>query len=112
MSADVALNRELMKIYPFCRLSEPANVLVMPALHSAHISSNLCEELDVGTVIGPILVGMEKSVQIVSMNASVADMINLAAIASVEAIHEKGHHAPRKPRKSAVLTLEKAKKTT
>ncbi|MFN7401402.1 MAG: NADP-dependent malic enzyme, partial [Alphaproteobacteria bacterium] len=57
MSADVALNRDLMKIYPFCRLSEPANVLVMPALHSAHISSNLCEELDVGTVIGPILVG-------------------------------------------------------
>jgi malate dehydrogenase (oxaloacetate-decarboxylating)(NADP+) len=111
MSADVALNRELMKIYPFCRLSEPANVLVMPALHSAHISSNLCEELDVGTVIGPILVGMEKPVQIVSMNASVADIINLAAIASVEAAHEKSQKAPKKPRKSAVVSIEKAKQT-
>jgi malate dehydrogenase (oxaloacetate-decarboxylating)(NADP+) len=109
MSADVALNRELMKIYPFCRLSEPANVLVMPALHSAHISSNLCEELDVGTVIGPILVGMEKPVQIVSMNASVADIINLAAIASVEAVHEKNAKAPRKSRKGAVVSIEKAK---
>ncbi|MFN7451372.1 MAG: NADP-dependent malic enzyme [Alphaproteobacteria bacterium] len=109
MSADVALNRELMKIYPFCRLSEPANVLVMPALHSAHISSNLCEELDVGTVIGPILVGMEKPVQIVSMNASVADIINLAAIASVEAAHEKAVKAPKKSRKGAVVSIEKAK---
>ena len=113
MSADVALNRDLMKLYPFCRLREPANVLIMPALHTAHVSANLCEELDVGTVIGPILVGMEKPVQIVSMNASVADMINLAAIASVEAIHNKGHHAPRKTRsKSAVVPIEKAKKST
>ncbi|MFO0110151.1 MAG: phosphate acyltransferase, partial [Alphaproteobacteria bacterium] len=109
MSADVALNRDLMKIYPFCRLSEPANVLVMPALHSAHISSNLCEELDVGTVIGPILVGMEKPVQIVSMNASVADIINLAAIASVEAAHEIAVKAPKKSRKGAVVSIEKAK---
>ncbi|MFM9890202.1 MAG: phosphate acyltransferase, partial [Rickettsiales bacterium] len=89
MSADVALNKELMALYPFCRLSGPANVLVMPALHTAHISANLLEELDVGTAIGPILVGFEKPVQIVGMNDSVSDIINLAAIGCVDAIEEK-----------------------
>ena len=89
MSADVALNSELMELYPFCRLSGPANVLVMPALHSAHISANLLEELDVGSVVGPILVGLEKPVQIVNMNASVADIINLAAIGCIDAIASK-----------------------
>ena len=90
ISADVALNRELMALYPFCRLKGPANVLVMPALHSAHISANLMEELEVGSVIGPILVGLEKPVQIVNMNSTVADIINLAAIASVNALEDKG----------------------
>ncbi len=79
-----------MALYPFCRLSGPANVLVMPALHSAHISSNLLEELEVGSMIGPILVGLEKPVQIVSMKATVADIINLAAIGSIDAIEQKG----------------------
>lgn len=110
MSADVALNRELRQMYPFCRLSEPANVLVMPALHSAHISSNLMEELDVGTVIGPVLVGLEKPVQIASMNASVSDIINLAAVASVEAIDEKNQKVTKKTKKSAVVPIEKGKK--
>ena len=89
IAADVALNPELMALYPFCRLSGPANVLVMPALHSAHISANLLEELGVGTVIGPILVGLSKPVQIVGMNAGVSDIINLAAIGSIDAIEEK-----------------------
>ncbi|MBN8543112.1 MAG: NADP-dependent malic enzyme [Alphaproteobacteria bacterium] len=110
MSADVALNTELRALYPFCRLSEPANVLVMPALHSAHISSNLMEELEVGSVIGPVLVGLEKPVQIASMNASVSDIINLAAVASVEAIDEKNHKVTKKPKKSAVVSIDKAKK--
>lgn len=89
MSADVALNGELMALYPFCRLSGPANVLVMPALHSAHISANMLEELGVGTVVGPILVGLEKPVQIVNMNSNVADIINLAAIGCIDAIGQK-----------------------
>ncbi len=89
MSADVALNAELMALYPFCRLSGPANVLVMPALHSAHISANMLEELGVGTVVGPVLVGLEKPVQIVNMNATVADIINLAAIGCIDAIASK-----------------------
>ena len=102
ISADVALNKELMALYPFCRLTAPANVLVMPALHSAHISANLLEELGVGTVIGPVLLGLAKPVQIVSMNASVADIINLAAIGSIDAIEEKSLAAePTKKASSA-----------
>lgn len=89
MSADVALNAELMARYPFCKLSGPANVLVMPALHSAHISANMLEELGVGTVVGPVLVGLEKPVQIVNMNSTVSDIINLAAIGCIDAIGQK-----------------------
>ena len=69
MAADVALNPERMAQYPFCRLSGPANVLVMPAFHSASISTKMLQELGGCTVIGPLLVGLDKSVQIVSMGA-------------------------------------------
>lgn len=86
MAADVALNKELLSLYPFCRLSEPANVLVMPALHSAHIASNMLSELGAGVMVGPILCNMNKPVQIVQMDASVADIINLSAIAAIDAI--------------------------
>ena len=89
MGPDVALNKELMALYPFCRLSDSANVLVMPGLHSAHISSTLLNELGQGTLIGPVLVGMQRPVQIVQMNASVSDIINLAAIAAIDAIERK-----------------------
>lgn len=90
MAADVALNKELLSLYPFSRLSEPANVLVMPALHSAHIASNMLAELGEGVMIGPILNSMEKPVQIVQMDASVADIINLSAIAAIDAIDQLG----------------------
>jgi malate dehydrogenase (oxaloacetate-decarboxylating)(NADP+) len=83
MEINVALNAELLKLYPFCRLSEPANVLIMPALHSASISSKLLSELGNGVVIGPILCGLQKSVQIVQMGAGVADILNLAAFAAI-----------------------------
>jgi len=87
MAPDVALDYELMKTYyPFCRLSGAANVLIMPALHSAHISAKLLQHLGGGTVIGPLLVGLERPVQIVPMNASVSDMLNMAAIAAHDAI--------------------------
>ncbi len=85
MAADVALNSELRGIYPFSRLSGPANVLIMPALHSASIASKLMQELGGGTVIGPILVGLAKSVQIAGMGATVADLVNLAAFAARDA---------------------------
>lgn len=83
MSPDVALNPELMKLYPFCRLSGPANVLIMPALHSANIASKLIQELGNATVVGPILVGLEKQAQVIQMGSKVSDIINAAALAAI-----------------------------
>jgi malate dehydrogenase (oxaloacetate-decarboxylating)(NADP+) len=82
MAADVALNRRVMEQYPFCRLSGTANVLVMPAFHSASISTKMLQELGGSTVIGPLLVGLDKSVQIVSMGAKDSDIVNMATIAA------------------------------
>ncbi|MDX6749989.1 NADP-dependent malic enzyme [Geminicoccaceae bacterium 1502E] len=90
MGADVALDPELRAHYPFCRLTGPANVLIMPALHSANIASKLLQQLGGGTVIGPLLVGLSRPVQIVPMNATVSDMLNIAAMAADEAIAEEG----------------------
>jgi malate dehydrogenase (oxaloacetate-decarboxylating)(NADP+) len=89
MSVDVALDPDLKELYPFCRLSEPANVLIMPALHTANISSRLLKQLGGGMVIGPVLLGLEKPVQIVPMNATVSDIINLAAIAAHDVIEDQ-----------------------
>jgi malate dehydrogenase (oxaloacetate-decarboxylating)(NADP+) len=86
MSAEVALDPAMQKLYPFTRLSGPANVLIMPALHSANISAKLLQELGGGTVIGPLLIGLEKPVQIVEMGATVSDLVNLAAIAAHDAV--------------------------
>ena len=85
MAADVALNPEVMAHYPFCRLSGPANVLVMPAFHSASISTKMLQELGGSTVIGPLLVGLDKPVQIVSLGAKDSDIVNMAAIAAYAA---------------------------
>jgi malate dehydrogenase (oxaloacetate-decarboxylating)(NADP+) len=85
MSADVALNPELMALYPFCRLSAPANVLVMPGLHAANIAAKLVRELGDGTVIGPLMVGLGRPAQIVRMGASDAELVNMAALAAHEA---------------------------
>jgi malate dehydrogenase (oxaloacetate-decarboxylating)(NADP+) len=82
MQADVALNKELMGAYPFCRLTDAANVLVMPALHSAAIATRLVQELGGATVIGPLIVGLEKPVQIVSLGAKDSDIVNMATLAS------------------------------
>jgi malate dehydrogenase (oxaloacetate-decarboxylating)(NADP+) len=87
MAADTALNPELMaRLYPFCRLTGPANVLVMPALHSASIAAKLMQEIGGGTVIGPILLGLEKPVQIVQMGATADDLVMAAALAAHDAI--------------------------
>lgn len=86
ISADVALDPELMaSFYPFCRLSGPANVLVMPGLHSANIASKLMPVLGESKVIGPLLVGLSKPVQIVPIGATVSDLVNMAALAAHEA---------------------------
>jgi malate dehydrogenase (oxaloacetate-decarboxylating)(NADP+) len=87
MSAEVALNLALMRgRYPFCRLSGPANVLIMPGLNSASIASQLLEQLGDGRLVGPLLMGLEKPAQIVEMGATVSDLVNLAALAAHEAI--------------------------
>jgi len=82
MAADVALDAELMKLYPFCRLSAPANVLIMPALHTANVASKLMHKLGGGTVIGPILIGLEKPAQIVPIGATVSDLVTAAVFAA------------------------------
>ena len=87
MAADVALNRELMRHYPFCRLTDTANVLVMPAFHAASISTKMLKELGGATVIGPILVGLSHSVQICRFGAKDTDIVNMAAIAAYGASH-------------------------
>jgi malate dehydrogenase (oxaloacetate-decarboxylating)(NADP+) len=82
MAADVALNKELMAQYPFCRLSDTANVLIMPAFHSASISTKMLQVLGGSTVIGPLLVGLDKAVQIVPLGAKDTDIVNMAALAA------------------------------
>jgi malate dehydrogenase (oxaloacetate-decarboxylating)(NADP+) len=84
MGADVALSREAMALYPFCRLTGPANVLVMPAAHSASISTKMLQQLGGVTVVGPLLTGLDKPVQIASMSATTSDIVNLAAIAAYD----------------------------
>jgi malate dehydrogenase (oxaloacetate-decarboxylating)(NADP+) len=84
MGADVALSREAMALYPFCRLSQPANVLVMPAAHSASISTKMLQQLGGVTVVGPLLTGLDRPAQIVSMNATASDIVNLAAITAYD----------------------------
>lgn len=101
MSASVALNKEIMSLYPFCRLSDSANILVMPALHSAHIASNMLQELSDGVTIGPVLMGLERPAQIIQMGATLSEILNLCAITAMEAIEEK---------QSKVTPIAKAKK--
>ena len=82
MAADIALNRNAMATYPFCRLSEPANVLVTPGFHSASIATKMLQELGGITVVGPLLVGLQHSVQIATLNSTASDLVNMAAIAA------------------------------
>ncbi len=82
MPPDVALNPALMKNYPFCRLSGPANVLVMPGLQSANLSAKLLRELGGDQVIGPMLLGMERQVQVATMASSTSDLVTLAVLAA------------------------------
>jgi malate dehydrogenase (oxaloacetate-decarboxylating)(NADP+) len=82
MAADVALNPELAATYPFCRLSGPANVLIMPAFHSASIATKLLQELGGANVIGPLLVGLDRPVQIVQLSAKDSQLVNMAALAA------------------------------
>jgi malate dehydrogenase (oxaloacetate-decarboxylating)(NADP+) len=85
MQADVALNEELRELYPFSKLSGPANILVMPALHSANIAYKLLAELGGGKVIGPVLLGMSHSIQIARVQSTASDLVNIAGFAASSA---------------------------
>ncbi|CAF25600.1 NADP-dependent malic enzyme [Bartonella quintana] len=85
ISADVALNVKLMQQYPFMGLTEPANILVMPGYHASSIASKMLQELGEATIIGPILIGLEKSVQIVPFSGSDTDVVNIATLAAYHA---------------------------
>ena len=90
MTAEVALDYDLMKRnYPFCRLSGPANVLIMPGLLSANISFKLLQKMGGGSVLGPLMIGGEKPFQIVQMGSTVTDIVNSAAIAAYDSIYTK-----------------------
>jgi len=89
MMADVALNPDMAKLYPFSRLTKPANILIMPGLQSANISYKLLAELSGGRVIGPILWGMQKSIQITRMNSTSTDILNMAGLAAIGSLSEE-----------------------
>jgi malate dehydrogenase (oxaloacetate-decarboxylating)(NADP+) len=82
MAPDVALNPAMQRIYPFSRLSGPANVLIMPGLQSANLSAKLLRELGGDAVIGPMLIGMSKPVQVAAMTATASDLVTLAVLAA------------------------------
>ena len=84
MAADVALDREKMALYPFCRLSDVANVLIMPAIHSASISTKLLQQVGGLTLVGPLLVGLDKSVQIAPLGAKMSEIYNMAVLAAYD----------------------------
>ena len=87
MTADIALDYDLMQSrYPFSRLTGPANILVMPGLHSANISFKLMQQLGGGSVIGPMILNGEHPFQIIPMSASVSDLVNAAALAAYESL--------------------------
>ncbi len=108
MTADMALQPELReRFYPFCKLTGPANVLVMPGLHSAHITSRLLQQMGRGSNIGPILMGLSKSVEILQLRSTVSDVLNAAALAAHEAIRVEHQEAKNKtkglPRAAAMF---------
>jgi len=82
MTVDVALNKKAQENYPFQRLTGPANILVVPARHSASISTKLMQEMAGATVIGPILTGVDKSIQICSTGSTANDILNMAILAA------------------------------
>lgn len=84
LAADIALDPDHHEAYPFSRLSDAANVLIMPAVHSASIATRLLKAAGGATVIEGLLIGLEKSVQIARVGSPVSDIVNLAGMASFD----------------------------
>ena len=89
MNVDVALHPNMRELYPFSRLSEPANVLVMPALHSASIATSLLTTAGGATVIGPVLTGLSKPIQIAPLGGTVSDIVSYATLAAFQVAEAK-----------------------
>ena len=96
MTVSVALDPNMKELYPFSRLNGPANILVMPGLFSAAISSRLLQKLGGGTVIGPLLVGLSKPAQIARLDATVSDIVTDAVLAAHQAQAPKGKKKARR----------------
>ena len=89
MQANIALDYDLMRrLFPFCRLSGAANILIMPALHSANITTKLVQAGSLGNVIGPFLIGLSRPAQIVRLGATVNDLVVAAVLAAHDANQE------------------------
>jgi len=84
MAVDAALDKDKLALYPFARITDTANVLIMPAIHSASISTKLLQEMGNASVMGPMLVGLEKSVQIAPLGAKMSEIYNAAVIAAYD----------------------------
>ncbi len=84
MAPDVALDPARLELYPFARITDTANVLIMPAMHSAQISTKLLQQLGGVNVMGPLLVGLEKSVQIAQLGAKMSEIYNAAIVAAYD----------------------------
>jgi malate dehydrogenase (oxaloacetate-decarboxylating)(NADP+) len=84
MAVDVALDREKLALYPFARITDTANVLIMPAIHSASISTRLLQQMGHASVMGPLLVGLEKPVQIAPLGAKMSEIYNAAMVAAYD----------------------------
>ncbi len=82
MTPRMALNERAREVFPFSRLTGAANVLIVPGVHSGSLSSKLLAELGGATVIGPLLIGLEKPVQIVPTASRANDLVTFAAIAA------------------------------
>jgi malate dehydrogenase (oxaloacetate-decarboxylating)(NADP+) len=89
MMAQTALNLELLQNYPFSRLKGQANVLVMPHLATANVSSQLVKNLSAAETVGPIMLGIGKPCHVLRRDAGVQDVINMAVIAAVDALARK-----------------------
>jgi malate dehydrogenase (oxaloacetate-decarboxylating)(NADP+) len=94
MNVDVALHPDMRELYPFSRLSEAANVLVMPALHSASIATSLLTTAGGATVIGPVLTGLSKPIQIAPLGGAVSDIVSYATLAAFQAAEAKSEAKP------------------
>ena len=89
MPPDIALDPERRGAFPFVRLTGPANVLIMPAIHSAAISTKLVQLLGGATTVGPVLVGVSKPVQIAPLGASVSQILTMATFAAYDVATSK-----------------------